>query len=376
MGVEGISVRQAFVMEIDTIKTLPQPIHGLILCYRYRESPTSAQADNCPDNVWFANQLPAQNSCGTLAMINILMNAETVELGEHLKQFKQFTSTFDPYSRGEAFASFDYVKRIHNSFAKKMDMQEDDKHLASKVTKSQKLGGRRASVATTASIDSIEDNALHFIAFLPIDGKVWKLDGMDAQPTSLGSYEPENGPDGWLEIACTHLLTMMTEAQDDDYSLLALVQSPLITLREELLRNVAAIRFVESCLDGINSDWRSFEVADGAGAGQVPLTPKDLSAVGLTQEQLVGAQVPASEKEAIEAASMSELLSRHIELIEEQRSLPARIYEEMQVEDEQQQKAEERQWDYGPVIKLWMEKLAANGYLEKNLDDFMPKQGK
>ena len=35
---------------------------------------------------------------------------------------------------------------------------------------------------------SMEDDtsALHFTAFVPINGKVWKLDGLDRQPENLG----------------------------------------------------------------------------------------------------------------------------------------------------------------------------------------------
>lgn len=31
-----------------------------------------------------------------------------------------------------------------------------------------------------------EDAGFHFIAFVPVQGKVWKLDGLERQPQSLG----------------------------------------------------------------------------------------------------------------------------------------------------------------------------------------------
>ncbi len=35
--------------------------------------------------------------------------------------------------------------------------------------------------------DSVDDDAaFHFIAFVPIDGEVWKLDGLDRQPERIG----------------------------------------------------------------------------------------------------------------------------------------------------------------------------------------------
>ena len=30
----------------------------------------------------------------------------------------------------------------------------------------------------------------HFIAFVPVEGRVWKFDGLERQPQSLGTYLP------------------------------------------------------------------------------------------------------------------------------------------------------------------------------------------
>lgn len=37
-----------------------------------------------------------------------------------------------------------------------------------------------------ATPDDDSENAFHFIAFVPVAGKVWKLDGLERQPRSLG----------------------------------------------------------------------------------------------------------------------------------------------------------------------------------------------
>ena len=36
------------------------------------------------------------------------------------------------------------------------------------------------------STDVEEESSFHFIAFVPIEGRVWKLDGLERQPHSLG----------------------------------------------------------------------------------------------------------------------------------------------------------------------------------------------
>ncbi|EFQ96071.1 hypothetical protein PTT_03337 [Pyrenophora teres f. teres 0-1] len=49
---------------------------------------------------------------------------------------------------------------------------------------------------------------------------------------------------------------------------------------------------------------------------------------------------------------------------------------EMQNEAEEDAQATLRRYDSGPVIKKWLEMLAENGFLEENLERFMPGKGK
>lgn len=58
------------------------------------------------------------NACATVAMLNILLNISDLNLGPNLQNFKDFTTTFTPALRGAEVINFEYVKQIHNSFAK------------------------------------------------------------------------------------------------------------------------------------------------------------------------------------------------------------------------------------------------------------------
>jgi ubiquitin carboxyl-terminal hydrolase L5 len=53
-----------------------------------------------------------------VALLNIVNNIEGVDLGENLQSFKNFTKDFTPALRGDAINNFEFVKRIHNSFAR------------------------------------------------------------------------------------------------------------------------------------------------------------------------------------------------------------------------------------------------------------------
>lgn len=58
------------------------------------------------------------NACATIAMLNIVNNIQGIELGDNLQAFKDFTKDFTPPLRGDAIANFQFVKAIHNSFAR------------------------------------------------------------------------------------------------------------------------------------------------------------------------------------------------------------------------------------------------------------------
>lgn len=368
MGVQGVNVREVFAMDPVFLETLPQPIYGLILLFRYREHGTSGQAPENPGQVWFANQLPAQNSCATLAMINILMNSTNTQIGEHLQQFKDFTNDFTPYQRGEAFASFDFVKKIHNSFAKKMDMLEADKHLSYKINKTQRrLKDKKArrkstdSAATDDSAEGYEENAHHFIAFVPVGNEIWKLDGLDAQPIRMATFDKERG-ETWLS-AVTDLILAIMAGGDDDYTIVAMTQSPLLPLRKQASLAIKTIQYTESRLNDLSSDWSSFTIDE--------IAPPQPQMLGI-EDQLSTHHIPDTIMATIAGEKMPDLLNRRSRLLKELDQLATNIVSEMQTEAEENQKAAQRRYDCGPVIKVWMEMLAGNGYLEGNLDRFMP----
>jgi Ubiquitin carboxyl-terminal hydrolase, family 1. len=51
-------------------------------------------------------------------LLNIVNNTDSINLGEKLQAFKDFTMEFTPALRGDAINNFEFVKRIHNSFAR------------------------------------------------------------------------------------------------------------------------------------------------------------------------------------------------------------------------------------------------------------------
>lgn len=113
--------------------TASWPVYGLIFLFKWIEEDSEKQEQSCPEGVWFANQVSIFNSslvmdsnweqtinnaCASVALLNIVNNVPCIDLGENLQGFKTFTANFTPALRGDAIGNFDFVKEVHNSFAR------------------------------------------------------------------------------------------------------------------------------------------------------------------------------------------------------------------------------------------------------------------
>lgn len=367
MGVRDIKIEELISLHPEYLLDNPIPgsSYGLIFLYQYRDQGSSDQPKEASSHVWFANQLPAQNSCATLAMINILMNNDSAEIGEHLQQFKDFTKDFNSYQRGEAIASFEFVKKIHNSFAKKMDILEADKHLSYKVKRSKRsLKDKKArrkstdSVATDDSAESHEDDANHFIVFVPVGNQVWMLDGLNYHPLNMGSFEPTQGQD-WVSVAVESITAIAAGAEEGSYTAFAIGPAKLPSLRKQACLALNHIKSTERRLDETSPDWRSFTV------DEQPIPSSQMLGV---EDQLPAHSTPDTLAATINGEKTQDLLQRRTRILEDLDRLGASIISEMQEVADNERIAAQARFDYAPVIKLWAEMLAANGWLEQNID--------
>lgn len=387
IGVEGVNVQEVHSLGFDALMSLP-PIYGLVLLFRYRAVDQHRQNEICPEHVWFANQMPGQNSCATLAMIHTLLNVDDpdIDVGERMRQFKSFTQDMTPPQRGQTFAIWDFVKKIHNSFAKKMDILENDKYIAAKATKAAKrqfAESKKTAVLETASssktarrdsdssqdsdasVKEFEANAHHYISFVPIDGEVWKLDGMDRQPTLMSKYDEDQG-ELWFGGISDRINSLMG-AGDNDYGVYAITQSPIVSVRNKMIEADNTIKHVDVRMTSINTDWKDFLDEDYR-------EPPSPSFMGSFSEEMRAANpVPGSIKAAIDKEDLVGLLDRHRSLVTKMQDLIMEYMEKQQEVEAQNERAQDRRWDYGPAIQKWMSILARKGHIKKNIADFENK---
>lgn len=331
-------------------------------------------------------------------MLNIVMNLPGLELGSELQQFKDFTTPQDPVSKGDAIASFDFVRSIHNSFARDNDMLNVDSQLKGKhsqLLKKQKLEAqttaRAAKAAEKAARDAEkeakkaanakpgsrsnpsrnarstkmkegpeipEEEGFHFVAFMPIDGEVWKLDGMDRFPKLLGTFDQDQD---WLNIARTELLARMLQYQEGqiEFSLMAVIKDPVVEDRSRLADNIKSLLKVNQRLDETSPGWRSFEAVDSDDA-TIQGHSTDYQ---ICEYDINNAKIPQSMVEKMKTSDPQILMQIRQDIITGQAGCRAAMRDQIQSDKADAIEALHRRFDYSPFINGWLDALATEDAL-------------
>uniref|UniRef100_A0A1B6DYN8 Ubiquitin carboxyl-terminal hydrolase n=1 Tax=Clastoptera arizonana TaxID=38151 RepID=A0A1B6DYN8_9HEMI len=154
-----------------------RPIHGLIFLFKWvpdDEPPGSVVRDNRLEKIFFAKQV-INNACATQAILSILLNCKhpDLTLGQTLLGFKEFCQSFDANMKGLSLSNCEVIRTVHNSFARQTLFEFDSKN-ASK-----------------------DDDLYHFVGYIPIDGRLYELDGLKEGPIDLGPIPPEMD---WIDV--------------------------------------------------------------------------------------------------------------------------------------------------------------------------------
>ncbi|KAH8984512.1 hypothetical protein EDB92DRAFT_1936490 [Lactarius akahatsu] len=144
-------------------------------------------------------------------VLNALGNIPDLTVGPELRELLSFTTGMDAQTRGLAVTSADWLRAAHNAL----------------------------SPPSAISLDGLDlprttEDAYHFIVYLPILGSVYELDGLKQAPITHGLYE--EGGEGWIARARGVIETRIATYPSGslEFSLLALRDDPLPTLRAQL----------------------------------------------------------------------------------------------------------------------------------------------
>ncbi|KAF2099999.1 cysteine proteinase [Rhizodiscina lignyota] len=401
-GVKGTRVQEVLCLDDETLNGLPKPIHGIIFLFRFCDLDEEQEEQEVSNQVWFANQR-VQNACASVALLNLVMNIPNVELGKHISRFKDSTKDMSPTERGRAVAEFAFVRQAHNSWARKSDMLYQDLAFKNEFDKAKRYRNRGTKARNNKKKKPEEDdtNGFHFIAFMPASGEIWRMDGMEKQPQKFGSYSD----DSWVtQVAAVMQERMALFANEGiQFNVLAMTKDPLLIAQERLAENIKSLAALEARLDEVQPGWRHF-VADGRDQSpiqqQQSLTPKSMSDRGIggdsgeprtngTHSVTNGTAVTAPEPSypligpepaygidsfLIDKACVltrachilendpnlepSTLLQLHQNLVIDQARLRSAYEAEERSQRDEEERADGRTWDYGPLVREWVRYLA------------------
>lgn len=232
-GMLNVQVNEVYDIT-DLLDTDPSSILGLIFLSRYvavnpsRAISPAKDTDLAPKQPWFANQI-SKFSCGTVALMNILMNIQNADanLSKSLSSFRTSTIDMDAKHKGIALDSHAQFRDIHNSFSTRLDRyivdtllkEEFDRakrqYQARNANKKRKRGGRGFTKRRKPkeNLEDEDENGFHFVAYVSADENVWRLDGMQAAPTHVGSIEEGQT---WLNVTVQDILPLLQEALSAD----------------------------------------------------------------------------------------------------------------------------------------------------------------
>uniref|UniRef100_A0A7S1KUR0 Ubiquitin carboxyl-terminal hydrolase n=1 Tax=Percolomonas cosmopolitus TaxID=63605 RepID=A0A7S1KUR0_9EUKA len=190
IGVKGVQVEEIFALDAQDLKRLA-PVYGLIFLFKWQSEKKQRKIDhNPPNELFFAKQV-VTNACATQAILSVLMNSplkeETssvpgvseIQLGDTLSSLKEFTQEFDPELKGMTLGESESIRNAHNSFARPEPFVMERTHAKE------------------------DDECFHFIAYIPFEGRLYELDGLQPGPILL----EENGvsTDNWLDKVVPHV---------------------------------------------------------------------------------------------------------------------------------------------------------------------------
>jgi ubiquitin carboxyl-terminal hydrolase L5 len=187
-------------------------MYGAILLFKWKAEKDHRKVEvDYPKDLFFAKQV-IQDACATQALLGILMNitSDRVDLGQHLNDFKSFTSLFSPEDKGAAIGDHSVIRNAHNSFSEPelfiIDERDKDK-------------GEKG-------------DAFHFISYVPFQGVLYEIDGLKAGPYKICDYSTESEWKEKLLIEINKRTSTYTE--NDFFACMAMVPDKIEAWEREI----------------------------------------------------------------------------------------------------------------------------------------------
>jgi len=117
--------------------------------------------------------------------------------------------------KGEAIGNCDDIRTSHNSFARSEPFVSDEKRVADE-----------------------DDDVYHFVAYIPYQGMIYELDGLQKGPVLLGEAK-----DDWIAEVCPHIQSRIQKYASTEirFNLIALIKNRKTACLEEIKKQEAIV---------------------------------------------------------------------------------------------------------------------------------------
>jgi len=178
MGVVGTQVEEIYDLQREQLVEGGQ-CFGAIFLFRWIEERRSRRKivdeqelyvkdESVVNNIFFAQQM-IPNSCATHALVSILLNCPSLELGSTLSTLRSHVQGMSPENKGLAIGNCPELAMAHNSHA---------------VPRARRRVDRTSG--TVAAGSRYTGEAFHFVSYVPINGRLFELDGLKRFPLDHG----------------------------------------------------------------------------------------------------------------------------------------------------------------------------------------------
>ncbi len=242
-GVKGVKVEEVY----DMSRKIQGEVYGFVFLFRYDQGCERRSRKKARDiswegtsfvvnpeivnNMFYAHQIVV-NSCATHALLSILLNCPQLDIGSCLSKLKSVSAGLDPERKGLAIADMTELSVAHNKFAKPT------------VT----LPHAYCSGALRTSAKVYVPETFHYISFVPINGRLFELDGLKEHPIDHGPWG-EN--EDWSDLFLRVISERLAKSENFLFNLMALIPDPLYEASQ--LLNVTNKKREESLQDAV--DW-------------------------------------------------------------------------------------------------------------------------
>lgn len=225
-GVKGVAVEEVYAMDSVNSATedeVPIETFGYVFLFKWKKELQNdgripLDAFQFP-NLFFARQI-ATNACASQAILAVLLNSPGITLDQELQEFKDFTISLDPESRGIAIGGLDKIRLAHNSFTRPDPFLVDNGPVHSKDA----------------------EDPYHFVAYLPFEGRVLEIDGLKSGPLGIGEYDVSQ-PRSWHAVAQPAIEARMAQfgAAETHFALLRICQKRSVVLQGLINQSAASV---------------------------------------------------------------------------------------------------------------------------------------